>query len=94
MALGLKPRKLVCRDEAFVAPDTVSDPRAKDYEAVSKFPVGAYLGFPVRAETGEVLGSFCVVDPEARDFSDEQAQALARLATLAEQELRRRIAGA
>lgn len=84
-------RELVCRGERFTVVDAPEDPRANCYGAVREFPVGAYLGYPLCAEGGDVLGSFCVISPVPREFSAEESRSLERLAKLVESELRQRI---
>ena len=48
--------------------------------------VRAYLGVPVRY-AGQCLGSFCVVDTKARDWTDEDLEILQDLANQAMSEL-------
>jgi serine phosphatase RsbU (regulator of sigma subunit) len=63
-----------------IADDAVNDPRIKDLSAVHALGIGAWAGYPVMSPDGHVLGGFCVVDKEARPFTDEQSQALRILA--------------
>jgi len=56
--------------------------------AVSDLGVIAYLGVPVRGPSGEVLGSFCTIDREAHDWTEEQLQALEDIAGIVESEIR------
>ncbi|MDP9151350.1 MAG: PAS domain S-box protein, partial [Myxococcota bacterium] len=85
-------REVVTRDAPLIVNDAVNDPRTKGYGAVRAFPVGAYAGMPLRSAEGHVLGSFCVVDPVARDWSKDEIIALADLATAVQSELRLRAA--
>lgn len=66
--------------EPFVVDDVAADPRTRDHPSVKPMNIGAWAGFPLRAPGGEVLGSFCVIDDEARTWS---AADLTTLATLA-----------
>ena len=48
----------------------------------------AYLGVPLHGEQGQVLGTLCVLDRQAREFNAEEQQVLARYAKALEQMLR------
>ena len=85
-------REVVARDEPLIVDDAMHDPRTKDYGAVRAFPVGAYAGMPLRSAEGHVLGSFCVVDPVAREWTEEEIAALADLSAAVQAELRLRAA--
>jgi|GEM_PF-892802 len=85
-------REVVARDEPLIVGDALHDPRTKDYGAVRAFPVGAYAGMPLRSAQGHVLGSFCVVDPVAREWTDDELDALTDLAAAVQSELRLRAA--
>ncbi len=49
--------------------------------------IRSYLGVPIRAEDGMVLGALCVISPEPDAFTPDQIAPLAMLAELAEQSL-------
>lgn len=67
-------------DQAFEVPDARSDPRVPTH-LVDEYGIRAYLGVPIRV--GDiVIGSLCVLDTEARRFSDQDRQSLAELASL------------
>jgi len=85
-------REVVVRDAPLIVHDAINDPRTKDYGAVRAFPVGAYAGMPLRSADGHVLGSFCVVDPVAREWAEDEITALADLAAAVQSELRLRAA--
>ena len=58
--------------EALVARDAATHPVTKDNPSIELMGVAAWAGMPLRAPGGQVLGSFCVVDTEPRDWTDEQ----------------------
>ena len=67
---------LIGTGQPLIAEDAATDPRVKDLAAVGALGIGAWAGYPVFSPDGHVLGGFCVVDREARPFTEEQAQAL------------------
>jgi len=70
--------------------DTRSHPLARDEASLHELGIAAYLGVPLRAESGDVIGVLCSVDRFARSWSDAQveiAQGLAA-AVMTELELR------
>jgi len=75
-------------DDLFVVPDTVEDERFADNPLVSSDPhIRFYAGFPLRARNGSKLGTLCIIDREARDFREEDREALRDLALMVEGEL-------
>ena len=64
----------------FVVPDAKADERVQDNLAISELGVAAYAGVPLVTSTGDVLGSFCVIDTEPRAWTDEDLQLLEELA--------------
>lgn len=71
--------------------DTRSAAPWRDVPTVRTLGVAAYLGVPVR-HAGEVVGSLCVVDLEARDWSDRDVDVVEALAESLERELALRAA--
>ena len=51
--------------------DALQDPRFAENGAVKDLGVIAYLGFPLHAPDGEILGAFCVIDSKPRDWTDD-----------------------
>ena len=47
------------------------DERVRGNRAVDDLGVEAYLGVPILSEDGNVLGSFCVIGDEPREWTDE-----------------------
>ena len=74
--------------------DAKSDPLLAGNLAVSDLEVAAYLGFPLTTPDGYVLGSFCVIDSEPREWAEEDIEILRDLAAsvMAEIQLRTEIA--
>jgi diguanylate cyclase (GGDEF)-like protein/PAS domain S-box-containing protein len=78
--------------ELMVVPDALLDARFQDNPLVTGEPgIRAYAGAPLLMPDGLALGTLCVIDRQARDFSEAQRQTLARLArqVVAQLELRR-----
>ena len=48
--------------ERLVVDDARSDPRTADNAAIDSMGVAAWAGYPIRDPTGQVLGTFCVID--------------------------------
>ncbi len=65
-----------------VIPDAKSNPLVCDNLAIPEFGVAAYLGFPIRDESGNVLGSFCVIDGKPHDWSEADIAVLDDLSAL------------
>ena len=72
---------------ALVIPDTRADPIYRAVPTVKSMGVAAYLGVPVRAPGGEVLGSFCAVDFEPHDWSELEVETMKELGKSAEREV-------
>ena len=61
-------RYVVADDAPLIITDAATDERVCDHPAVAD-GVRAYAGFPLRTPEGQVLGSFCVVDTQPRDWT-------------------------
>lgn len=72
---------------ALVIPDTRADPVYRDVPTVKSLGVAAYLGVPVRATNGQVLGSFCAIDMQPHDWSELEVETMTELAKSAEREI-------
>lgn len=59
--------------------DARKDSRVAGNPAIDLLGVVAYLGVPIHADTGEVIGSFCVIDHVQRDWTEGDIDALQRL---------------
>jgi PAS domain S-box-containing protein len=84
----------VAADALLAIEDTHSDVRFADNPLVTgDLGVRFYAGQPVHAPTGEAIGTICILDRVPRTFSAADADTLADLAALVEEELsdRRRL---
>jgi PAS domain S-box-containing protein len=60
--------------------DAPSDVRVRDLPPVRSGDVGSYLGVPLIADDGHVIGALCVFDAEQRDWTDSDVALLEQLA--------------
>ncbi|WP_281982739.1 HWE histidine kinase domain-containing protein [Thalassorhabdomicrobium marinisediminis] len=67
--------------------DARNDPLVRDNMAIEDLNVIAYLGVPVHASNGAVLGSFCAIDNQPRDWTEAELASLHDLAAMVETEL-------
>ncbi|MEO8006562.1 MAG: sensor domain-containing diguanylate cyclase [Betaproteobacteria bacterium] len=75
---------VVASGRALVVEDTLRDVRFADNPLVTGPPwIRFYAGYPLRAATGEVLGTLCIIDTQPREFSSPQLKLLPELTTLA-----------
>lgn len=80
-------RQTVVCDTPLIVCDSHTDDRVKDNPAVEELGVRAYAGVPIRARSGEVLGSFCVFDGVPRDWTETELEILHDLAASVESEI-------
>ncbi|MFD3374868.1 MULTISPECIES: PP2C family protein-serine/threonine phosphatase [unclassified Streptomyces] len=71
---------LIATGRPLIAEDAVTDARIKDLAAIGALGIGAWAGYPVVSPDGHVLGGFCVIDDQARQFTDAQRESLKTLA--------------
>jgi phosphoserine phosphatase RsbU/P len=83
---------VVATGERLIVEDAVHDPRTRDNPSVINLGVAAWAGFPLLAPTGEVLGSFCVVDTHTRSWSEQDVHILQTLSAAATGEVSLRMA--
>lgn len=76
------------RNECLRVTDAREDVRVRGNPVIDLLGVVAYLGVPVHSETGEVLGSFCVIDSVPRDWTEEDIDTLQRLGRSVNDQLR------
>ena len=62
-----------------VIADARSHPLTQDNAAIEDLGVVSYLGVPVRAPDGEVLGAFCVIGDEPREWTADELAVLSDL---------------
>ncbi|WP_369132296.1 SpoIIE family protein phosphatase [Modestobacter sp. I12A-02662] len=70
----------VRRGAPLVVPDAPADARVAGLPAVVSGQVGSYLGAPLVAASGHVVGVLAVYDPHPRGWSDDDAALLEQLA--------------
>ena len=78
--------------EALIVSDTTLDARTCDNPSIVAMGVRAWAGFPLVAPSGEVLGSFCIVDTVPRPWTNREMEVLATLARAASREIALRAA--
>jgi sigma-B regulation protein RsbU (phosphoserine phosphatase) len=83
---------VVATGERLIVDDAVHDPRTRDNPTVLRHGVAAWAGFPLLAPTGEVLGSFCVVDVRTRQWTPQDINVLQTLSAAATGEVSLRMA--
>lgn len=74
-------------NERLVLPDTLLAPRFSSNGAVTEARVRAYAGVPLRDADGTVLGAFCAIDFQPREWSPDDLAQLEDLALAAAAEL-------
>ncbi|WP_040338149.1 SpoIIE family protein phosphatase [Candidatus Blastococcus massiliensis] len=73
---------IVVRGGALLAvPDARRDPRTAELPAVTSGQVGAYLGSPLVASSGDVVGVLALYDAGPRGWTDDEAGLLRQLAS-------------
>ncbi len=86
VALDGTPCQFVHDDNAvFRVDDVRQTPPVARLPIVADLPVGAYLGVPVRAPDGAVIGVLCVIDHEPRAWTGQDVQTLQHLAASIDQ---------
>ena len=91
-------REVLERSEAFcdvvvrttgplVVQDAARDPRFADYRSVVSGEIGTYLGIPLLGRESLVVGSMCVIDPQARKVSADHIVRLTEFAAIVEDQL-------
>ena len=85
---------VVATGRPLIVEDSGRHPLVKDNPAVGALGIAAYAGFPLRASSGEILGSFCVSDTRPRQWTAGDLETVEALAASAATELElRRVAG-
>lgn len=78
---------VVTTDRPLAVADARDHPMLHDNGAINGLDVVAYLGTPIHAPSGDVIGSLCAIDNKPRDWTETQAAALRDLAAIIETEL-------
>ena len=69
-------RIVVANSAPLVIADARSDPRVRGHEAIGKFGVIAYLGVPVKDETGKAIAALCVAETRPRAWTSANVEVL------------------
>ncbi len=77
----------VAKSSTIVVDDTSQDPRFADHPGREAFDIQAYVGVPLTTSDDHTLGSFCIVDEDVHEWSEDDVQALQDLAALATTEI-------
>jgi signal transduction histidine kinase len=77
--------------QSLVISDAREHPLVLHNPSVKELTVIAYLGVPLTTASGHVLGSFCVIDHEPRQWTAEEIEVLRGLAALAMVEIELRL---
>ena len=77
--------------QPFLVDDALHDPRTVGDPAIEAFGAVAWIGFPVEDPEGHVVGNFCLMDPEPREWTSVDIQAVATLARAAGTEIALRL---
>ncbi|WP_375479043.1 GAF domain-containing SpoIIE family protein phosphatase [uncultured Jatrophihabitans sp.] len=83
---------VVASGQPLIEGDTAANPLTADNPSIEAMGVRAWAGFPVMSPDGHPLGSFCVVDTRARQWSDADVDVLRILSAAAGRELALRAA--
>ncbi|HZE07847.1 MAG TPA: PAS domain S-box protein, partial [Gemmatimonadaceae bacterium] len=79
---------VVTRGEAFIVPDTDSEPAAAGRRLLGK----AYAGIPLVNANGNVLGTLCAIDHRLRLWTPREVETLSAIASAVMSEIQRRVA--
>ena len=71
---------VVNQRDAFIVEDARGDERVCSNLAIEDLNVAAYAGVPLRDASGAVLGSFCVIDENPREWTPNELKLLQLLA--------------
>ncbi|MCU1520819.1 MAG: serine/threonine protein kinase [Arthrobacter sp.] len=82
----------ILQDEAWIIRDATTDPRTLTNPLVAgEFGLQFYAGVPLRTPDGYNLGTFCILDRTAREFTDEDTRMLEDLAAIVMNDLELRL---
>jgi HPt (histidine-containing phosphotransfer) domain-containing protein len=78
----------ILKDELFLIPDSLKDPRFADNPLVVGPPhVIFYAGMPLKAKSGYNVGTLCMIDNKPRTLSESQLKIISDIAKIAESEI-------
>ena len=82
---------VVATGEPLIVGDAREEPLLAQNAAIADLGVIAYAGIPLRTADGSTIGSFCVIDQEPRQWTDDQVRVLKDLAAAAMTEVELRL---
>jgi GAF domain-containing protein len=80
-------KHVVSSKQPLIVADARMVPVLADNAAISDLHVISYLGIPVRGLVDEVIGSFCAINLEPRDWSANDLELMTDLAHIVEDEI-------
>jgi serine phosphatase RsbU (regulator of sigma subunit) len=83
---------VIATDDAIIIDDARENPMTRDNPSIESMGVIAWAGFPIRAQNGQILGTFCVVDGKPRHWTPQELRTLEVLAQAAGGEVALRVA--
>jgi len=84
----------ILQDGPWIVNDATHDARTLANPLVAgDFGLQFYAGIPLRTPDGYNLGTFCILDREPRDFSEDETRTLEDLAALVMNDLELRLRG-
>lgn len=81
----------VASRERFVVDDARSHPVVEGNPAIQEQGVVAYAGQPLETSSGHVIGSLCVIEPNPREWTEDELSTLGELAAIALTEIESRL---
>jgi predicted PurR-regulated permease PerM/GAF domain-containing protein len=72
--------RVIAANDVLVSEDVTEDPRFADDPLVLEKGIRFYAGAPLRASSGLVIGSLCVIDTRPREFPDADRRRLQQMA--------------
>ncbi|PZX14194.1 two-component sensor histidine kinase [Palleronia aestuarii] len=84
-------KHVVTSRSTLVIPDARTDPRVQENPSIRDLGIVGYLGVPIAAPGGEVLGALCAIEPEPRDWTDADVQSMQDIAVGIESEIALRL---
>jgi GAF domain-containing protein len=87
-------KHVVTDNQPLIVDDAREHPILKDNKATAYLGVVGYLGMPLTTADGHPIGSFCVIDDQPREWTDEEIDIIRELAmsVMTEIDLRAQIA--
>jgi signal transduction histidine kinase len=80
-------RHVVDLKQPLVVPYAPDHPLVKDNPSIAELGVIAYLGAPIVDPSGQLLGSFCVIDTVPRDWTEANVALIVDLAAAVDSEI-------